>query len=125
LGGSATNNTAQIGGGIHGGYNQVLQSNGTPSLDVAVSPVATEAQVSAQPTIYNLLTDSKGDTLNNSVGPVGPGTVEWALQWDLTIAANSTSIISEDQNMSLPVTPEPATLSLLALGGLALLRRKN
>ena len=125
LGGSSSSNTAQVTTNSHGYYVSASQQGGGTTLSFTASPGANRAQVGIYPAIYNLLTSSQGANLNNSAGPAGPGNTEWALQWDLTIAGNGTTTITEDQNMSLPVVPEPATLSLLALGGLALLRRKN
>jgi len=68
------------------------------------------------------LNDAAATTLGNAfgTGPVGPGNVTWAFQWDETISAGGAFQISKDKNM----TPEPATLGLLLIGGLILLRRR-
>ena len=53
----------------------------------------------------------------------GPGNVTWAYEWDPTIPANGTYIISNDQQISPPnvTIPEPATPVLLAAAGFALM----
>lgn len=52
---------------------------------------------------------------------VGPGDVTWAFQWNFTLQPGQSFLISKDKHLTIP---EPASLGLLALGGLALLRRR-
>jgi hypothetical protein len=121
LGGSGAQDTAQAGKNLSGLCDEVLQQNGTWSVDTVISPGASQAQVDFHPNIYNLLTNSQGDDLNGAAGPVGPGNVEWGLEWSVTLAPNANLTISEDQN----IVPEPATLTLLAIGALGLLRNRR
>jgi hypothetical protein len=125
LGGSSGLDVAQAGVNGHGYYITASEQNGGLSVVTSLNPGANRAQVNLHPTVYNLLTGTQGSNLNNSAGPIGPGNIDSAFQWDLTIPSNGTTSILETQSMSLTVVPEPATLCLLALGGLALLRRKN
>jgi hypothetical protein len=55
-------------------------------------------------------------------GPVGPGAVTWALEWDLQLLPGATAIISKDKFLDVLITtvPEPSALALLGLGGAAL-----
>ena len=71
-------------------------------------------------TILALFSDSSPTTLS---GPAtaGPGDVAWALQWDFTLKGGRTYLIGAEKL----ITPEPATLGLMALGGLALLLRQR
>ncbi|MDB6109574.1 MAG: hypothetical protein JWR69_1324, partial [Pedosphaera sp.] len=57
---------------------------------------------------------------------IGPGNVTWALQWDLTIAAGGTALISKDKYLEI-IVPEPSTFALTGLGLAAflLLRRRQ
>ena len=121
--GSASGDTVQAGRDLHGLYNEVLQQKGTTGLFEAVnSPGANMAQVDIHPAIYNLLTNGQGDDLNNTTGPIGPGNVEWASEWNAVIAPGGVFTISDDQYIQVP---EPATLCLLALGRLPLMRRRK
>lgn len=59
---------------------------------------------------------------NPTAGP--PGNVTWAFEWDLSIPADSSTIITKQKDLNIQVTPEPSTLSIagLACGALLLLR---
>jgi hypothetical protein len=124
LGGSGAQDTALAGKNLSGLYNEVLQQNGNWSVDTVISPGTSQAQVDFHPNVSNLLTNSQGDDLNGAAGPVGPGNVEWGLEWSVTLAPNANLTISEDQNFQ-EQTPEPASLTLLAAGALALLRKRR
>ena len=124
LGGSGAQDTALAGKNLSGLYNEVLQQNGDWSVDTVISPGTSQAQVDFHPNICNLLTNSQGDDLNGAAGPVGPGNVEWGFEWTVTLAPNANLTISEDQNFQEQV-PEPASLTLLATGALALLRNRR
>ena len=55
-------------------------------------------------------------TLNNHTS--ADGNVKWAFEWDKTITAGGTLIISKDMNIA-GVVPEPSTLSLVGSALLA------
>jgi hypothetical protein len=74
------------------------------------------------PGILGKLADSSSTTLSNSAGQV-VGDTAAAWQWDLSFSGmSSTKTITGTNTVT---TPEPATLGLLALGGMALLRRRR
>jgi hypothetical protein len=124
LGGSSGLDTAQA--SVNQGlYTNFAEYNQSTTLDLTASPGATRAQVGADPTIYNCLSGPQGGDLNDSVGPTGPANVDSALQWDLNVAGNGTSTVTVDESLTVGVVPEPATLCLLVLGGLGVLRRKK
>ena len=63
------------------------------------------------------LQDGVATTLSDAGGPVGPGNVTWAFQWDMWLAAGDSKTIRKYKQVQ---TPEPATLGLLLFGGLLL-----
>jgi len=79
--------------------------------ETVVTPPPSHHQGSLEPTILNSLIDSAPTTLSDNSG-AGPGDVAWAFQWDQTIAAGGTFIISKDKNLR-PSVPEPASVVLL------------
>jgi len=59
------------------------------------------------------LNDNAITTLNDNAGPLGPGDLTWAFQWDMSLAPGGSFMISKDKL----IVPEPGTLSLLMVGG--------
>lgn len=68
------------------------------------------------------LEDGLATTLSDAAGPVGPGNVTWAFQWDFPLTAEGSQTIRKYKQVQ---TPEPGTLGILIVGGLALLRRRQ
>jgi hypothetical protein len=91
----------------------------TLASEAIVSPDPNHYQVDYYPVILNSLNDSAPTTLQDIAGPIGPGDMTWAFQWDFVIPAGESIVIEKDKR----IVPEPAALSALALGGLALIRR--
>lgn len=116
LPGAPNGDTAQI-----VNANMIEQWNGQQISTVSVSPSPSLTQFDSHPNVYNLLTNSQGDDLNGTAGPVGPGNVEWGFEWNVTLAPGANLLISEDQML----VPEPASLTLLAIGALSLLRKRR
>ncbi len=110
--------------GLSGGkFNYALQTSGSLLLsETVVTPGANHGEAALFPVTLNKLYDALPTTLSDAAGPVGPGDVTWAFQWDLDIPAGSSVIISKIKTLEVP---EPAALSLLvlSLGALALRRR--
>jgi MYXO-CTERM domain-containing protein len=77
--------------------------------------------------ILGRLTDGSQTTLTDWAGPVGPGDVDFAFQWDFLIGAGDTATISKQKNLNINVIPEPssAALGLLGLGLLAARRLRR
>ncbi|MBE3098451.1 MAG: PEP-CTERM sorting domain-containing protein [Planctomycetes bacterium] len=104
--------------------NTVRQSDAHIMVaETVVTPTPTHTELGVYNSTLLKLNDTSATTLNDTTGPVGPADVTWAFQWDVTVPAGGTVLISKDKN----ITPEPATLALMA-GGLviaATLRRRR
>jgi hypothetical protein len=108
-----------------GGYWRATQTKLLNQLSETITaPNATRSEAAFQGQILNefLL---PGYNLNNNVGPVGPGDVTWALQWDFTIAGGATVDIFKDKRLDVSPIPEPSTLAFVSLGFAALLLRRR
>jgi hypothetical protein len=94
---------------------------GTVFQETVVTPAASHWQAAGFPTLLNLLGDAAPTVLNDFGGPLGPGDMTWAYQWDITLAPGQSFLISKDKL----ITPAPGALALLGLGGLAMARRRR
>jgi hypothetical protein len=101
------------------GGNTAYQTDGTMTVsETVVTPRPSLVQADYLPAILNLLNDSLPSNLTGNT-VAGNGDLTWAFQWNTTIAAGKTFIISKDKN--LVAVPEPAAFLLFASGGLVLL----
>ena len=115
----AGNGIIGLGQNSHGLINEAFISGGglglNESFDDGISPGANEGMVGAAGTVMNDLLTVPGFAL---AGP-DSGTGAWALEWDRTLGANQSLIVSEDFNVAaITIVPEPSGWRL-ALTGLA------
>ncbi len=88
-------------------------------IDVGAVPIPDRWQISAVPDIFELLEDGGPTSLTNSTSFGGPGDMAFAFQWDRTLDAGGTFLLSKNKL----VTPVPEPAGLLAMGiGLSWLR---
>jgi hypothetical protein len=78
-------------------------------------------EVNFWPNTLTTLNDGLPSNLNGNVGPIGPGDLTWAFQWDFLIPAGQTVLISKGKSL----VPEPSTLILLAVSGCLFRRRRQ
>ncbi len=99
--------------------NEAFISNGgmavNETFDDGISPGADKGMVGDPTSIMSDLTTMPGFTL---AGP-NTGTGAWALEWDRTLGANQSLIISEDFNVTgITMAPEPSASGLAMTGAL-------
>lgn len=120
LNGSVADDSVEILGPL---FNTARQTDGQASLsETVVTPQPTRWQVDSFPNIVNMLNDGVVDNLSNNAGPIGPGDLTWAFQWDFVIPAGGSVSINKDKRV---VVPTPGVMSLLALAPLTLCRRRR
>jgi hypothetical protein len=99
----------------------IYQTDPTYDGDTVVVPKANYFDAGLAATLLAALNDGATTTLGDTF-LAGPGSdVAWALQWDATIKPNKTYQVV----IGKTITPEPATVALLTLGGLALALRRR
>jgi len=111
----------ELGQNSRGFFNEAFISGGglvvTENLDTGISPGADKGQVGDPTTILNDITTSPGFN-PNSTDTSGPGA--WVLEWQRSIGANGSLIISKDLNAAgVTAAPEPPAWSLVSIGLIA------
>ena len=113
--------------GVFTNANSVRQSDPSVRLtETIITPVPSHRELSAYSAIRDSLEDALPTTLSDTpaIGTgIGPLDLTWAFQWDFTLQPFSTFQISKDKNMA--AIPEPASLVLLMVGGLAYFGRRR
>lgn len=123
LGGITGSATATEGQNLHGLWYTALENNSTTRFsetDVVPGGTFGEVDLSAATLLGHL--NGPAYTLNNNPS-AGPGDVGFAFEWDTTLAAGGSLLISK--NKQIGVVPEPGTFALLGLGFLAFAWRKR
>ena len=109
----------------------ILAAGGT-SLDIRVQSVTDGEEFdlygSNSPNVLGTKVIS-GDTVNNLLTPIPEGAGYYDYYF-VTVTPqgsghSSDNVLLDAISANVPATPEPATLGLLALGGLAMLRRRS
>lgn len=90
-------------------------TNGVALTETTLNQRPTHAEANSFANTLNALNDTSPTTLNDHL-TAGPGDATWAFQWDRSIAAGGSMLISKDK-IAAPV-PEPAAVGLL--GGVLL-----
>lgn len=117
LNGTPQDTVAQI---LNG--NTAQQSEGQiVASESVVTPQPSALEVNFFPVTLNSLNDGALTNLNNVAGPLGPGDLTWAFQWNFLISPGQSVIISKDKS----IVPEPGALALLGLGGILAGRRRR
>jgi hypothetical protein len=115
LRGNSANQVVQIGANGNGDTTVVQTMATFPSAKnnfVVNSALQMEVEAALLPHTLNDLTTLNGVLLNNNLNS-GPGSATWALEWDFTIAPNSSTQISALDNLQVP---EPSSIALVLLG---------
>lgn len=100
--------------------NTVSQSDdGFSVSETVVTPQPNYFQVGDADEISAMLNDANVDTLNNAASYAG--NVGWSFQWDITLAAGQSFIITKDKS----IVPAPGSFALLGLAGAIITRRRR
>lgn len=119
------NDSVLLGKNPRGGYNlaDVTSQSGIYLSETVATPGANHGEAGLAPSTLAKLNNGVSPVTLNDVTSAGPGASDatWAFEWDPTVAAGSSYLISKDKALNVP---EPGTLGLLSMGLLALAFRK-
>ena len=134
-------NNFDLAANLSGDYVRILDNGSTYSVaqqvepgvsgleeaTVQVNPGSVRAEAAFFDTILSKMVDGDVDDLNNSTGLMGPGNMEFAFQWNYTLAPGATETISKVKTLDVSFVPEPASfmLALLGFGAIMLSRRRG
>jgi len=121
--GTPNDSSLQLGKNLLGRYNEATQTDGLFSFtETVATPGAMRGEAAFAGVTLAKLNDNVADNLSNAEGPIGPGDLTWAFQWDFTIQPQRSVVISKDKYLSVPEVPEPSAMTLALLGfGLAIM----
>jgi hypothetical protein len=107
--------------------NGVRQSQGPGEVsETVLTPVASHREVAFFPATLNALNDGSPTVLSDTNGPIGPGNVTWANEWDFLLQPNSSFGISKDKRLAgVAEVPEPTGLLLSLTAGLLLVAHRK
>ena len=95
-------------------FNEAYQTAGNLAfVDSVNTPGANYGEAAPVNTLLNLLNGSSFQHLNDNA-TIGPTDAAYALEWDSSINAGGSQIISEDLNMY--AIPEPSSWTLVSAG---------
>lgn len=124
-----SSDTVQLGQNLHGLFNEAFQSTGAgvALTETVTTPGANHGEVAPLGATLAKLNGPGPVVLGPPFfsGPLGPGAVTWALQWDFNIAPGASAIISKDKYLDIVVIPEPSALALAGVGLVCLALRKR
>ena len=107
LGGDADDDTGMI---VNG--NTIRQSDDVASVaETVVTPQPNAYTVGDADLIRAMLSDDNADTLDNTASYAG--NVGWSFQWNITLGAGQSFIISKDKS----IVPAPGAFALLGAAG--------
>jgi hypothetical protein len=101
-----------------GGVSKVAENYSSGEGVVTGFPIHQAGLVTDVPSTLYSLNDDAITTLNGA-NSAGPGNANWAFQWNISVPANSTRLISKDKILN--IVPEPSGFLLLSLAGTGLI----
>jgi len=82
--------------------------------ETVATPAPSHWEMALTTTTLDKLNDANPTTLSD-ISPAGPGNATWAFEWDKSISAGGTLLISKDKNITT-IIPEPLTMLGVFLG---------
>ena len=116
LGGDFGDDSAVV---IDGNTVQQFDDVATVS-ETVVTPAPTQFQVGTASSLIAALSDGDIDNLDGTAA-AGPTDIAWAFQWDITLGAGESILISKEKT----IVPTPGSLAMIGFGTLVATRRRR